>query len=64
MKIVVDRFEGDFGIVELEDMTFVEIPKILLQNAKEGDVVSIDIDYEETEKRKKEIDSLIDDLFQ
>ena len=39
MKVIIDRFEGEYGIVELEDMTFVEIPRVLLDNAKEGDNV-------------------------
>ena len=64
MKVILDRFEGEFGIVELEDMTFVEIPRVLLDNAKEGDVISISVDIEETERQKKEIESLMDDLFQ
>lgn len=64
MKVILDRFEGDFGIVELEDKSFVEIPKVLISNAKEGDVITINIDKYETERQKKEIESLIDDLFQ
>ena len=64
MKIILDRFEGEFGIVELEDMTFVEIPRVLLGSAKEGDVISISVDLDETKKQKKEIESLMDDLFQ
>ena len=64
MKVILDRYEGEYGIVELEDMTFVEIPRVLLDNAKEGDVISISVDIEETERQKKEIESLMDDLFQ
>lgn len=64
MKVILDRFEGEYGIVELEDMTFVEIPRVLLDNAKEGDVISISVDIEETKRQKKEIESLMDDLFQ
>lgn len=64
MKIILDRFEGDFGIVELEDKSFVEIPKVLISNAKEGDVITINIDKDETERQKKEIESLMNDLFQ
>ena len=64
MKVILDRFEGEYGIVELEDMTFVEIPRVLLDNVKEGDVISISVDVDETERQKKEIESLMDDLFQ
>ena len=64
MKVILDRFEGNYGIVEMEDKTFVEIPRVLLDNVKEGDVISISVDIEETERQKKEIESLMDDLFQ
>lgn len=64
MNVILDRFEGEYGIVELEDKTFVEIPKVLISNAKEGDVITININNEETEKQKKEIVSLMDELFQ
>lgn len=64
MKVILDRFEGEFGIVELEDKSFVEIPKVLISDAKEGDVISISVDNDETERQKKEIESLMNDLFQ
>ena len=64
MKVILDRFEGNYGIVEMEDKTFVEIPKVLISDAKEGDVISIEIDIDETERQKKEIESLMNDLFQ
>lgn len=64
MKVILDRFEGEFGIVELEDKSFAHIPKVLINDAKEGDVITINVDKEETEKQKKEIESLINDLFQ
>ena len=64
MRVILDRFEGNYGIVEMEDKTFVEIPRVLLVNAKEGDVISINVDINETERQKKEIESLMNDLFQ
>ena len=64
MKVVLDRFEGDYGIVELPDKSFVEIPKVLISNAKEGDIITIDIDNEESDKQKKEIEALMNELFQ
>ncbi len=63
MKVIIDRFENDQAIVEIEKGEFVSIPKILVQGAKEGDVISIEIDIPETEKRKKNIKNLMDDLF-
>ena len=65
MKVIIDRFEGDFAIVELENKEFINMPKKLVPNgAKEGDVLEIRIDHEVTEKRKKRIECLIDDLWE
>ena len=63
MKVIIDRFEGEYAVVEIDEGSFVNIPKILLGSAKEGDVISIDIDTDETLKRKNEIDNLMNDLF-
>lgn len=64
MKIIIDRFEGDFVIVELEDKELVDFPRILLpEEAKEGDVLSITIDEDETEIRRKRIQDKFDSLF-
>ena len=53
MKVIIDRFEGEYAVVEIDEGNFVNIPKILLGSAKEGDVISIDIDTDETLKRKR-----------
>lgn len=63
MRVIVDRFEGDFAKVELDDGVFYDIPSVLVPDAKEGDVIDIVINYEETEKLRSEVDSLIDELF-
>lgn len=66
MKVIIDRFEGDFAVCEKEDRTMVDIPKeILPEKAKEGDVliISISIDSEETEKRKKIVEDLTKDIW-
>lgn len=63
MKIIIDRFEGDFAVAEIEKGKFVNVPKILLEGAKEGDIVVITIDKSETEERSKKIDNLMNDLF-
>ncbi|MDK2821473.1 MAG: hypothetical protein PWP31_1438 [Clostridia bacterium] len=67
---MIDRFEGEHAVVELEDGKMKDIKKSLLpDNAKEGDVLIINekgikIDKEETHKRKEEIKSLMDELFE
>ena len=64
MKVIIDRFEGDYAVVEIEVGKCVNIPKILVPNAKEGDVINIEIDNKETEERKKNIQNLINNIFE
>lgn len=66
MKVIIDRFEGDFAVCEKENKIMVDIPKeIVPEEAKEGDVliISISVDAEETEKRKKIIEELTKDIW-
>ena len=63
MKVVIDRFEGEYAVVEMEDRTMVNLPKILVPDAKDGDVIKIEIDVEETEKRKQEIEQLMNKIW-
>ena len=64
MKVIIDRFEEGFAVVELDAGNMVNMPRVLLpQEAKEGDVIDISIDLSETEKRKKSIASLMNNLF-
>jgi hypothetical protein len=69
MKAVIDRFEGVYAICELEDMSMVKIDILKLsQSAKEGDIIEIngdiiDIDISGTQKRKKNIEKLAEDLW-
>lgn len=70
LRVTIDRFEGDYAVCEKEnrDMIDIEIKK-LPANVKEGDVLIIDgeyiiIDTFETKKRRKEIQSLMDDLWE
>jgi hypothetical protein len=64
LKVIIDRFEGDYAVVETEDKIMVNLPKLLIPGAKEGDVISISIDEEETKQRKDNISKLMDDLWQ
>jgi DNA-directed RNA polymerase subunit H (RpoH/RPB5) len=59
MYVVIDRFEGDKAVLELPDQTFVDAPAILFKNAKEGDVVLIAVDSEETRLRKEEAERIM-----
>ena len=63
MKIVIDRFEGDFAVIELEDGSFVNAPRKLFCDGREGETYCIIKDKEETKKRKKRIEDLRKRLF-
>lgn len=69
MEFVIDRFEGEFAVLEDENGSFQNIKKSLLsQNAKESDCVifkdgKYTISKEKTESLKQEIDELMEDLF-
>lgn len=64
MKVIIDRFEEEYAVVEIEVGKYVNVPKVLLPNAKEGDIVKIEIDKEGTEKRKKYIQKLMNNVFE
>ena len=68
-KGIIDRFEGELAVVEFDD-EMKDIPKNKLpKEANVGDVLIFDgdkitISNEETNKLKKEIDDLMDELFE
>lgn len=69
MKLIVDRFEGNYALCEKEDGTIMNVEKDRLpKGAKEGDVLilegeSIFIDNNATLERKKYIEELIEDIW-
>lgn len=64
MKVIIDRFEGDFAVVEISKTQFANLPKSLVPiQAKEGDVINIEVDRTETERRKEEIDKMMKDIW-
>jgi hypothetical protein len=64
MKYTIDRFEGDFAVVELENRQFVNIPRSAIPSkAKEGDILSIEVDKKETKAQQKNIKKLMDDVW-
>lgn len=64
MRVIVDRIEDNYMVIELEDGRFIDISKDLIPDIKEGDVIDININHEETLKRKKEITQVMNDLFE
>ncbi|ACQ52702.1 DUF3006 domain-containing protein [Clostridium botulinum] len=69
MKGIIDRFEENFAVIELEDKKMINIDKnIIPKKAKEGDVINIEGDIitlneKERKRLKKEIDKLTEDMW-
>lgn len=70
MKVIIDRFEGDYAVCEKEDQEMMEILRSEIpKEAKEGDVLiikgdQIKIDLGETEERRKRIEKLTKNLWE
>ena len=62
MQVIIDRFEGDFAVVELPNLEMIDVPRVLFPDAKQGDVIDIIINHKETEKRMKYITDLFNSL--
>ena len=63
MRVVIDRIEDGIASVELPDGKIYCVPAALFADCKEGDIVYITPDKEETEKVKKEIAIDVSSLF-
>lgn len=63
MKVIIDRLEDKIAVVELEDGSRAEMPRVLIPEAKEGDVISIDVDPSTRKKRERAVEELMNDLF-
>ena len=64
MTFTIDRFESKYAVIELEDGTMVDIPKCALPlEANEGDIISVEINKDKTEKRKESIKKLMKDVW-
>ena len=70
MKGIIDRFEGDFAVIELDGEIMKNVRKdILPASIKEGSAIKFidgewQIDNERTKNMKAEIDALAEDLFE
>lgn len=63
MTFTIDRIEGNYLIVELENGKIINLPKELIPTAKENDIYTIILNKDEMKKRKNNINNLINDLF-
>lgn len=64
MRVILDRYEGDYAVVELESGELVNMPRILAMNAEEGDIIELRILEKETDERKAYIQNLANQLFE
>lgn len=63
--LIVDRFEGDYAVIENGEGVFINIDRKLLKGIKEGDVIVLSsdcvyrVDKEATKKRKKDVEKSV-----
>ncbi|OKP84345.1 pyruvate kinase [Paenibacillus helianthi] len=68
-KGIIDRFEGEYAVIEFDGKTEDILKSELPAEVKTGDTLIFEdgkviIDTEDTDSRKEEIDSLMDELFE
>ncbi len=64
MKFIIDRFEGNYAVVELEKK-MINVPKeIVPKGAVEGSVISVVVDEDETIKMKQKIKNSMNKLWE
>jgi hydrogenase maturation factor len=69
MRGIIDRFEGDFVVVEVDGETRDVARHLFPSDVKPGDVVimegtKITVDREKTEKLRKEIEELMSEVWE
>lgn len=66
MQCIIDRFEGDYAIIEYYGQV-LNLPKVFLPvEVHEGDVLDVIImlDDSETDKMRAEMKKLVDDVWE
>ena len=68
MKFILDRFEGDYAVLEKEEGGTIDVLKEKVNGAREGDVLLFEngkytVSEEETHIRKKRIEEKMRKLF-
>lgn len=64
MKGIIDRFEGEYAVININDK-HIDFPKELLpEGASEGDhlKITLEIDQESTRASKERVESLLNKL--
>lgn len=64
MKLIIDRFEGNFAVIELPNGQMIDCPKALFpNNAKEGSILNISVDETATNDKLKKVTERMNKLF-
>lgn len=64
MKLIIDRFEGDFAVVELPNRQMIDCPKALFpDNVKEGSILKISVDETATNEKLQKVTERMNKLF-
>ena len=63
MKIIIDRFEGEYAVCEVSKGEYVNIPRLLVADAEEGDIVLIEVLKDENETRRNDMKKRLMGLF-
>ena len=64
MRIIIDRIEGDFAIVELPSGQMIDCPRAMLpDNAKEGSIINITVDENATSEKLQRVTERMNKLF-
>jgi hypothetical protein len=64
-RVVIDRIEGDFTVVELPDRTMIDVPRVVFPDeAVEGDIIEIRIDRDEAKNQEVQIKGLMDEVWE
>ena len=65
MKYIVDRIEEQFVVLQLQNKKTVTVPLVLFENlvVKEGDIIYITIDHQQTESEKNKSCLKLHSLF-
>lgn len=64
MKVIADQITGEFVLVELPDGKMANMPICLVPGVREGDVIEIGIDYQETDAKKHNAREKLNRLFE
>ena len=62
MQCIIDRFEGDYAVIEYGEKQYFNLPRTLVPaEAREGDALVIS---KSTSDRKEKIEGLMNSLFE